>query len=232
MIEDTIQFGSKSIRYQLFYSQRKTLGITVSPDMTVQVKAPIGSKKEKIEKKIKKKAPWILNQQSFFLSFHPRSLPYLYVSGESHLYAGKRYRLKIIDSKYNSVKLKGAFIEIRTNGNLSVKQMLDNWYLKLAKIKFGKIAKPLIETFKKYDVVPSSLVIRSMSLRWGSCTAKGKIILNPELIKAPKPCIEYVIIHELCHLIYHDHTSNFFKLQTKEMPDWKKWKDKLEQLLA
>jgi predicted metal-dependent hydrolase len=71
-----------------------------------------------------------------------------------------------------------------------------------------------------------------MPTRWGSCTSKGKIILNPELIKAPKGCIEYVIIHELCHLIHHDHTQKFIDLQTKEMKDWEKWKMKLERLLA
>lgn len=71
-----------------------------------------------------------------------------------------------------------------------------------------------------------------MPARWGSCTAKGKIILNPELIKAPKVCIEYVIIHELCHLIYHDHTQKFLDLQSTEMPDWEEWKLKLEKLLA
>jgi predicted metal-dependent hydrolase len=71
-----------------------------------------------------------------------------------------------------------------------------------------------------------------MPTRWGSCTPKGKIILNPELIKAPKGCIEYVIIHELCHLVHHDHTQKFIDLQTKEMQDWEKWKNKLEKLLA
>ena len=90
----------------------------------------------------------------------------------------------------------------------------------------------LIQKFKKYKVEPSGIYIQNMPKRWGSCTHKGKIILNPELIKAPKPCIEYVIIHELCHLIHHDHTKNFFDLQTKEMPDWQKWKTKLEILLA
>jgi hypothetical protein len=71
-----------------------------------------------------------------------------------------------------------------------------------------------------------------MPTRWGSCTAKGRIILNPELIKAPKACIEYVIVHELCHLVHHDHTQRFLDLQTKEMPEWEKWKNKLERLLA
>ena len=106
------------------------------------------------------------------------------------------------------------------------------WYKTKAKIKFIEIAEPLIEQFKKYNVEPKGIYIQNMSKRWGSCTAKGKIILNPELMKAPKACIQYVIIHELCHLIHYDHTQKFMDLQTKEMPDWRRWKDKLENLLA
>ena len=85
--------------------------------------------------------------------------------------------------------------------------------------------------YKKFSQ-PSSIVLREMPTRWGSCTPKGKIILNPELIKAPKGCIEYVIIHELCHLIHLDHTQKFLDLQIKEMKNWEKWKMKLEKLLA
>jgi len=71
-----------------------------------------------------------------------------------------------------------------------------------------------------------------MAKRWGSCTKAGKIILNVELIKAPKGSIEYVIIHELCHLVQHNHTKAFFDLQNIMMPDWKKWKERLEYCLA
>ena len=71
-----------------------------------------------------------------------------------------------------------------------------------------------------------------MAKRWGSCTPNGKIILNPELIKAPKGSIEYVIIHELCHLIHHNHTKAFYNLQQRMMPDWKKWKERLEYSLV
>lgn len=85
-------------------------------------------------------------------------------------------------------------------------------YLKNAKIKFYSIAELLIDKFKKYKVEPTSIDFREMATRCGSCTPKGKIILNPELIKAPKCCIEYVIIHELCHLIHHDHTQKFIDL--------------------
>jgi predicted metal-dependent hydrolase len=67
-----------------------------------------------------------------------------------------------------------------------------------------------------------------MATRWGSCTNMGKIILNTELIKAPRPCIEYVITHELCHLLHRSHTKEFYDLLSTEMPDWKRWKIKLE----
>lgn len=79
---------------------------------------------------------------------------------------------------------------------------------------------------------PSKIEIGKMQNRWGSCSTKGKILLNPELIKAPKVCIEYVIVHELCQLVHRDHTKAFFDIQQTEFPEWKKWKNKLEVLLA
>lgn len=228
----SIQFGSKKIDFLVEYSVRKTLGITVTPDLDVLVKAPMDSSLDKIKEKIFKKAAWIIKQQSFFLSFQPKTPSRRYVGGETHLYLGRQYLLKIGESKKDSVKLKGKFIEVHTSDKSKVKGLVKEWYLLHAKSKFKEIATPLIEKFKKHKVEPSSIIVREMPTRWGSCTPKGKIILNPELIKAPKGCIEYVIIHELCHLIHHDHTQKFIDLQTKEMPHWEKWKSKLENLLA
>ncbi|MEO5603452.1 MAG: SprT family zinc-dependent metalloprotease [Cyclobacteriaceae bacterium] len=227
-----IQFGSKQIDFRLEYSDRKSLGITVTPDLNVLVKAPTDISLQKIKERLRKKAPWIIRQQSFFLSFHPKTPVRKFVGGETHLYRGRQYRLKILQSKLESVKLKGKFIEVTTADKARAKELVNEWYLQNAKTKFHTIAKPLIENFRKHKVEPNSIVLREMPPRWGSCTAKGKIILNPELIKAPKGCIEYVIIHELCHLIHHDHTQKFIDLQTKEMKDWEKWKMKLEKLLA
>lgn len=231
MIE-SIDYGSKQINFHLDYSNRKSLGITVKPDLEVLVKAPIDTSIEKVKEKLRKKAPWIIRQQSFFLAFLPKMTDRKFVGGETHLYLGRQYRLKIIIENGERVKLKGKFIEVTTLDKANVRQLVEDWYLQNAKKKFHAIAMELIDKFKKYKVEPSSIVIRDMPTRWGSCTAKGKIILNPELIKAPKGCIEYVIIHELCHLIHHDHTQKFLDLQTKEMPYWEKWKMKLEKLLA
>jgi predicted metal-dependent hydrolase len=228
----SIQFGSKKIDFLVEYSARKTLGITVTPDLDVLVKAPIDSSLDKIKEKILKKAAWIIKQQSFFLSFQPKTPARRYIGGETHLYLGRQYLLKIESSKKDSVKLKGKYIVVNTSDKSKVKGLVKEWYLLHAKSKFKEIAQPLIDKFKKHKIEPDSIVFREMPTRWGSCTPKGKIILNPELIKAPKGCIEYVIIHELCHLIHHDHTQKFIDLQTKEMPDWEKWKSKLENLLA
>lgn len=231
-MKSSIQFGSKTIDFQLQFSERKTLGVTVTPEMEVLVKAPNNTPLELIQERVKKKAPWIIKQQSFFLSFQPKMPQRKYVSGETHLYLGRQYRLRILIGQEETVKLKGKFIEVTTLDKHRTKALLTEWYLQRARQKFHEFANPLIEDFKKYKVEPSSIVLRNMSARWGSCTPKGKIILNPELIKAPKGCIEYVVIHELCHLIHHDHTQKFIDLQTKEMKDWEKWKQKLEKLLA
>ncbi|MCZ8367955.1 M48 family metallopeptidase [Flavobacterium sp.] len=229
---EAIQFGSRTIDFRLEYSDRKSLGITVTPEMEVLVKAPTDTTMEKVKEKIRKKAPWIIKQQSFFLSFQPKTPKRRYISGETHLYLGRQYRLQITIANDESVKLKGKFIEVTALEKSRVKELLNTWYLQHAQTKFHSIAAPLIDKFKKYNVSPSSIVLREMPTRWGSCTPKGKIILNPELIKAPKGCIEYVIIHELCHLIHHDHTQKFLDLQSREMKDWEKWKMKLERILA
>ncbi len=242
---EAIQFGSKKIDFRLEYSNRKSLGITVTPELSVLVKAPIDTSLEKVKEKLRKKAPWIIRQQSFFLSFHPKTPARKFIGGETHLYLGRQYRIKMINDKLemmnNQVKLRGQYFEVYTENRKDIKELLENWYNKKATEKLTEIAKPLIESFHErnekkisYNLsfITQHLSFKKMPTRWGSCTSKGKIILNPELIKAPKACIEYVIIHELCHLIHHDHTQKFIALQTKEMKDWVKWKTKLEKLLA
>jgi predicted metal-dependent hydrolase len=231
-VKDYIQFGSRRIDFEISFASRKTLGISVSPDLTVFVKAPLNGNSEKIKALVRKKAPWILKQQFFFKGFFPKQPSKRFISGESHYYLGRQYRLKLIKSKKNDVHFNGREILVSLKNGSSPKTILSKWYKERAKLKFAEIAEPLIDRFKKYQVEPSAIYLQEMSLRWGSCTPKGKIILNPELIKAPKACIEYVIIHELCHLVHKNHTKRFFDLQTKEMPDWERWKNKLENLLA
>lgn len=227
-----IDFGSKRIEFSIVFADRKTLGISVTPEANVLVKAPVGSDIGKVQKIVSRKAPWILKQQTFFLGFHPKTQPRQYRNGETHLYMGREYRLRITQAPKNDLHFTGRELIVQAKPGASVKHILNEWYKERAKMKFAELAEPLIQRFEKYNVRPSSVYILEMPHRWGSCTPKGKIILNPELIKAPKVCIEYVITHELCHLVHKNHTTKFFQLQKKEMPDWEKWKTKLETLLA
>lgn len=229
---ESILYGSKQIDFQLQYKRRKTLGITIKPSLEVIVKAPENATLDKIKEKVRKRASWVLKQQSYFLSFQPTSPPKKYISGETHLYMGRQYRLWVQTGEKNSVAYKGRFIEVITKDKTKTKDLMRSWYRLKAKTKYAEIAEPLIQRFKRYGVEPKGIYLLEMPTRWGSCTPKGKIILNPELIKAPKPCIEYVIIHELCHLVHPHHNKKFVDLQSKEMPDWEKWKSKLEVLLA
>src|SRR3989338_1972464 len=220
MSRHSVQFGSKLIEFELVYSGRKTLGITVDPEMEVSVKAPLNTPIESIVERVHKRAPWILKQQYYFLGFFPKITERKYISGETHLYLGRQYQLKLTEAKKSEVKYKGRIIEIHTPDKSKAEVLLKAWYKEKAKIKFAEIAEPIIQRFKKYNVEPKGIYLLEMSKRWGSCTPKGKILLNPELIKAPRACIEYVITHELCNLIHHDHTQKFIDLQTKEMPNW------------
>jgi len=230
-----LEYGSQTIDFELTYTNRKTLGITVNPDLSVQVRAPLNASRDKIFEKVEKRASWIMEQKRYFLAFEPRNIEYLYKSGETHYYLGRQYRLKIEQGDAEQVFYKGSnlLIETKDKSKENVKKLLDQWYRERAKIKFAEYAEPLIERFKnEYDVEPKDLLVQQMKYRWGSCTTKGNIILNPELVKAPVACIEYVIIHELCHLIHRNHTKAFFALQSREMPDWEKWKMKLERFMA
>ena len=137
---ESIDFGSKRIDFQLEFSSRKSLGITVTPELAVLVRAPLDTPVEKVKEKLRKKAPWIIRQQSFFLTFHPKRTDRKFVGGETHLYLGRQYRLKIIIDGIESVKLKGKFIEVTTLDKTRVKELVTSWYLQNAKKKLNAIA--------------------------------------------------------------------------------------------
>src|SRR5699024_4015584 len=192
-MQERLTYGSQIIEFELTYTNRKTLGITVNPDLSVQVKAPLDASRDKIFEKVEKRASWILEQKRYFLAFEPSNIEYLYKSGETHYYLGRQYRLKIEEGDAEDVFYKGSnlLIETKNKNPENVKKLLDYWYIARAKIKCDEYAKTLIERFKKYDVEPKVLQIKQMKLRWGSCTPSGNIILKPELVKAPIACIDY-----------------------------------------
>lgn len=228
---EVIEYGMRTISFTIQRADRKTMGIEVHPDLSVRAIAPENASIDMIKSKIIKRAAWIVKQQNYFQQFLPRMPERQYVSGETHYYCGKRYILKLRKAEVNDVKLRGSEITVFTSVEPTfelVKNQLASWYFAHAKRIFeSKIEKSLL-LFTKYKIKNPEFEIRRMKNRWGSCTPNNKIILNPELIKAPGNCIDYVIIHELCHLIYPDHSKDFYHLLSEVCPTWQKLKNKLE----
>ncbi len=229
-----LNYGSKRIEYKLLFAARKSLGIKVLPEGTVNVFAPTGSSLHDINEKLKSKSKWILKQQTFFDKYKPGSPKRKFINGETHLYLGRQYKLKILKGKLDEIKIyRGMMIitAIDTSPQY-LENTLNEWYRSKAILLFDELLNSSLEKFKKYKIHKPALYVRQMQKRWGSCTKAGKIILNTELIKASKASIEYVAIHELCHLVHHNHTKEFYTLQNKLSPQWEKWKEKLEQALS
>lgn len=231
MTKDSILYGSTLIEFNIEFVERKTLGIKVHPDGTVSIKAPINATLDDIRNKVHHRAAWILRQRRYFESFGTPTTERQYISGESHLYLGRQYMLRIKEGESNAVHYQYNILEVVCQNKKEAAKVLQLWYLERAQIKFPEYAKPIIEQFAAYGVQPKSVGIRKMEKRWGYCTPNGNIYLNPRLICAPRCCFEYVITHELCHLVHRNHTKEFYALLSKEMPHWEKWKAKLERTL-
>lgn len=223
-----------STPYELFYTDRKTLGIKVYPDTSVKVFAPIDTDLPIIEQHLKAKRKWIEKQQRSFRSYLPATSARQYIGGESFLYLGKQYMLKIEPSTAEEVKLYQGRLVVKTlNPEAThIKKLLQQWYIARATILFNKLFEEQFYLFKRFGLEKPVLQIKKMEKRWGSCTPQQKIILNPELIKAPVACINYVILHELCHLVHHNHSKAFYQLLENFMPDWQKYKQLLETKMA
>ena len=228
-----LAYGNSVISYDLRYTDRKSLEISVYPDGSVMVKAPVIAALGDVEAKIKKRARWIQKQLRYFAQFEPRMPPRQFVGGESHLYLGRSYRLKIVLSENDHVLLKGKFFRISASDTSAehIAGLLQVWYLDKAAQHFARVFDNCWMSFEKHGVSKPTLRIARMKNRWGSLSRNRTLTLNPELIKAPRECIEYVVIHELCHLLHHNHGAEFHSLLERSLPDWMNRKHKLEMAL-
>ena len=231
----SIMYGGNTIIFSLFYSDRKTMEVSVHPDCTVVVKVPLLTDITLIEKKVFMRSRWILKQLNYFKQFSPKTPERCYLNGETHLYLGKQYRLKVSVGTENSVKLSHGFFYITCRSMLTpgaVKKLLDHWYLEKARLQFFQSMNRSWQKFNGLGIEQPKLSMKRMKTRWGSLSDKGTVTLNTDLIRAPKECIDYVVTHELCHLKYHNHSPEFYALLDSIIPGWKMVKHRLEVTLS
>jgi predicted metal-dependent hydrolase len=227
-----LHYGGLAIPFHIQFRERKHLAITVHPEMILEVTAPKGTDQDKVLARVEKRARWIARQWRFFEQYRPPQPERRFVSGETHVYLGRQYRLKVQMGLPEGVKLIGQFLYVLTvdpKDGERVSNLLEEWYRTHAQRVFAHRLQGCLETVRSLRLTKTpNMVIRKMTKRWGSCTKTGNILLNLDLVKVPVHCIDYVIVHELCHLKAHNHGKEFYRLLATCMPDWEARKKRLE----
>jgi len=234
--QHSLMVGSLAIAYSIVRRPRKTLEIAVEPDASVVVAAPLDASLDAIEMRLRKRASWIIRQQRYFVQFLPRTAERRFIAGETHLYLGRQYRLKVVLHVQEAVKLFRGSIVVQTHRPSHVqvtRDLVEAWYRNRAQVKFAERIEINLHRFPNPEAFrPRGLIVRQIKQRWGSMSPAGRLLLNRRLIEAPVDAIDYVITHELCHIAEPHHGAAFYSLLDRVLPDWKHRKMRLESIMA
>lgn len=229
----TVDIGGQPVTFDLRRSgKRRTLEISVGPNGGILVIAPISAANDRVWAAVRRRAPWIRRQLRAYEALPSPPPPRQWVAGETHLYLGRQYRLKLRKGSKSEVRLAGPFFEVSTprpSDRFAVQRAMDRWYRKHAvAVLTDRVARIRASTSWLRAVPPPKVTVRKMHLRWGSATVRGGVYFSAELIKLPLGCIDYVVTHELAHLLIPNHGPQFWRLVSRCMPDWERWKSRLE----
>lgn len=232
-MRDAVRWGRTEIAYSYSFSAKSSLSISVHPDLSVTVKAPPGTPPGKIRDVVRKRAALIRKAWREFELYLPKQPPRRYISGETHRYLGRQYRLKVERGRTEKVTCARGCLWVTTTDKPSqgrVKALLDAWYRRHAERIFAERFDACCQRAAVERIAKPMFRIVKMRTRWGTCSGAGRVNLNVELVKAPKECIDYVITHELCHIKERHHGPRFWRLLEKLMPDFEERRKKLNLL--
>lgn len=222
------------IKYDIILSRRRSISIIVRPDKSVIVRAPLRTPVKVIEKFVQSKSSWIRkhinSEPGIRLTDHNKK----FTGGDIFLFLGKEFKLKIIATTNTFVTLNEDRIEVGQKDpdkNNVTRLLISRWYLLKAKEILTDKLNENLRRYSEYKFVPAGLVIRQLKSRWGSCSSRGRITLNSELIKLDPRIIDYVIMHELCHIKFHNHGPDFHRLLGELVPDYKLLRKELRKYI-
>ena len=233
-VEHRIRYGDQIIRFSLRVQperQAKRLSIHVEPDGQVLVDAPAGVSQATMLAAVQKRSRWISQHVEAARERRANLLPREYVSGESLLYLGRRYRLKVmvVPHAQAETRMHGGFavVTVPDRSAEQVRTALESWYRTRAREVFAQRLAAVAAPLRWVRELPPTR-LQFMTVQWGSCSPAGRITLNPWLVKAPRECIDYVLLHELSHLLHHNHSPKFYRALERHMPNWRAVKLKLD----
>lgn len=223
----TLKIGARTVAYALTHSARKSVEITIRPDSTVHVRAPHGIAPDALNSILQRRSAWITRHLDK-MAARPRRAPISTrrVDNAYH-FLGARLPVEIVPANSRAretVTLCNGTIRVcikNAQDEQRIDQLIDQWSRAEAMQIFAQRLVALFEQFNGQIHTQPELRLRRMRARWGSCSNTGKITLNTKLIHLDLALIDYVIMHELCHLIEHNHSKRFYALLARMMPDWK-----------
>lgn len=232
-----IQYGNRKIDFQIKRSnRRKTVGIKIDPRAGVVIYSPQSLGMDKIKDVVRKRAQWIIDKQEVIKKHSQLVSVKDFVSGEAFPYLGRQYRLKVIKSaseKQERCKLKNGRFMVEINRRLNGKKTKENvrkaligWYVEHA---VDKIPERVRIYARRIGESPQKIEIKNHKRRWGSCSHYGVVRFNWKIIMAPVTVLDYVIVHELCHLICPDHSVRFWQKVQTIIPDYTNRREKLRE---
>jgi len=224
------------LEYQLTRKKVKNINLKISKDKTITICANNKISIKRLEKLINSKREWIdysLNKIDMYQKQNEKNVPIEYVSGEELKIQGMQYKLLVLENKKNKVEIEENVIYLYTP-DISIykekKKIIDKLIKSKAEELFEESLNKILDIISVYGVKKPQMKIRKMKSRWGSCNRTKQIItINFELVKAPKECLEYVMLHELIHFLVAGHNKIFYNYMTILMPDWKARKKMLNE---
>lgn len=228
----SIRYGDSVIRFDLRLQQQRRPGriaIHIEPDGRVVVDASPDDSNDRIRSAVSKRAPWIERHLMSIRARRSRALPREYVSGEAVHYLGRRYRLKVVvvPGVVPTVRLRGGFLEVMVAARNDVEPAIRAWYRQKARDYFAQRLVAVSSSLRWVRHQPKTR-LAFLSKQWGSCSPSGTLTLNALLVQAPRDCVDYVLLHELCHLREHNHSRGFYQLLERHLPNWRSVKSRLD----
>lgn len=206
---------------EIVRSKRKTLALIVRPDGFLIVRAPLRTPEKTIREFIENHAEWIRKKRAEALAT-PSPTPKLYVAGETFKFLGETYELEIVKGQKKPLLLEESF-KLAESAQTSARLVFERWYRAQAR----KILEERVNSYaNEYDLQYKKIGITSARTRWGSCSANGSLNFSWRLIMAPIEAVEYVVVHELVHTVFHNHSRRFWKKVETILPDYnerRKW---------
>jgi hypothetical protein len=221
------EYGTETIEFEVVFRKRKTMSIEVEAPKMIKVIAPEGKSEVEILETVKTKSKWIVQKLFEIREMAYKKAEKEYVNGESFIYMGRNYSLQIVVEetiKVPEVKLsRGKFFAyVPSKDSSLIRLALENWYKDKAR---EKIAERTVYYQSHFDVKPRRLVIKDQQKRWGSCTKDNQLLFNWKCVMAPSPVLDYIVVHEMCHMVYRNHSQEFWGLVKRILPDYESRKE-------